>query len=86
MENCTYQGTRIQTHHRQTHHQRKIIRRMIAIPVNQRKINVVGRKSVVKKVNMNRQTHHQATILIRPTIVITATNAVGGRATGKRIR
>ena len=37
LEKLTYQGTRIQTHHRQTHHQTNLIHRRIAIPVNQLK-------------------------------------------------
>ena len=32
------------------------------------------------------QTHHQATIMICPTIVITDANDVRGRVTGKNIR
>ena len=71
MEKRTYQGKRIHTHHRQTHHLTNIIRQIIEIPVNQRKRNAIRRKIVVNTGKMTRQTHHLATILIRPTIVIT---------------
>ena len=42
----TYQRTQSQTNHCQIHHQTKLIFRMIAIPVNEAKINEIGRKSV----------------------------------------
>ena len=86
MEKRTYQGTRIHTHHFQTHHQRNLIRRMIAISVNQIKSNAIIRKSNGKTRNMNHQTHHRVAILIRPMIVITDANDVRGRAIGKIIR
>ena len=46
---------------------------MIAIPVNQIKINAIRRKGVGKTRNRTRQSHPQA-ILIRPTTVIIDAN------------
>ena len=56
---------------------------MIAIPVNQTKINAIKRKSVRKTRKITRQTHHRANILIRPKIVIKDANNVRLRAIGK---
>ena len=44
------------------------------------------KKNVRKTRKVTCLTHHQATILIRPKIVITDANNVTGRATGKRIQ
>ena len=72
MEKGTYQMTQIQAHHFQTRYQRKI--------------NVIRRKSVVNTGNMTCQTHHRATIIIRPKTVITDASYTGGTLIGKRIR
>ena len=64
-EKMTYQMTRTQNHHRQTHHQRK------------RK--ATRRKSVVNTGDMTRQTHNQPTILILQMTVITDTSYVRGK-------
>ena len=57
MEKHTYKGNQIQTHHRQTHHQRNLICWMIEITVNRLKIKAIRRKCVVKKRNRTRQNH-----------------------------
>ena len=44
------------------------------------------KKSVVKTGKMTRQTHHRATVLIRPKTVITDANNVRGKEIGKMIR
>ena len=63
----------------------KQIRRMIAIPVNKLKRNVIRRKIVGNTRNRTRKTHRRA-ILIRVTTVTKYTSGVKRRATGKRIR
>ena len=68
----TYQMTRIHTYHRHT--------------CNQRKINVIRKKSVRNTGKMTCQTHHQASIPIRLTTVITDASNVRRKAIGKRIR
>ena len=62
MEKRTYQMNQTQTHHCQTHHQRKR--------------NAIKIKSITNTRKMICQTHHQATILIRPTIMITNASCV----------
>ena len=47
MEKRTYQGNRVQTHHRQTHNRNNLICRKIAFTLNRLKIKLIGRKSVV---------------------------------------
>ena len=56
---------------------------MTPIQVNQIKRNTIRRKGVGKTRNMTCQTHHRATILIRPTIVIIAANNATRRAIRK---
>ena len=41
-------------------------------------------KIVGKTENITRKTHHRATIMIRPTIVITVSKDVRGKAIGKQ--
>ena len=72
MEKGTYQMILTQNHHCQYGHRRKI--------------NAIRRKIVINTGNMTHQTHHRATIIIRPTIVITDANYVTGKATGRGIR
>ena len=64
--------TQTQTHHCQNHHQRKR--------------NAIRRKSVRNTGKITCQTHHQATIMIRPTTVITDANDVREIVIEKRIR
>ena len=86
IEKYTYQGTRNQIHNCQTHHRRNIICQMIAVLVNQRRINAIRRKIIGKEGKMICQPHHWATILIRPTIVIIDTNDLREIPIRKRIR
>ena len=72
MEKCTYQINRTQTHHCNTRHRRKI--------------NTIRRNSVVNTGKIICQNHCQATILIRPMILITDASDVRGRAIRKSIR
>ena len=58
---------------------------MKPIQVNQRKTNSIRRKSIGKKINMNFQSHHQETIIICPTIVITDANNLRGIAISKNL-
>ena len=58
---------------------------MTPIQVNQRERNAIIIKSVEKTRRMTCQTHHRATILIHPTIVITDANNVRGRAIEKSV-
>ena len=83
MEKHTQQGIQIHTHHCQTYNQGNLIRHMIAIPVNQRKQRN-KKKRLRKTRKITCQTHHRATILIRPTIVITDTNDARGREIRKK--
>ena len=71
MKMSTYQTTWTQNHHHQTRHQRKR--------------NAIRRKSIVNTGKMTRQTHHRATILIRPMTVITEASDAKRRAIRKRI-
>ena len=83
MEKRTYQGTWIQTHHRQTQNRTNLICRMIAIPVNQIKRNVIRRKSVGNTINRTLQAHRRA-ILIRLITVITDASNIKIRVVEKK--
>ena len=74
MENRTKQGTLIQTHHCQTHHQRNINCQMTSIQINQGKRNALRRKSTKKTWKMTHRTRCRSKILIRLTILITDAN------------
>ena len=78
-----YQGTRIQTHHRQTRHQKNLIRQMIAIIVNQLKINAIRRRCVRNTRNRTRQNRRRA-IMIRPAIVTTDASNVKKKSHHKK--
>ena len=53
---------------------------------NQVKQRKRDRKKSVRNTGSTRQTHHQATIMIRPTIVISGQNNVRGKAIRKSIQ
>ena len=71
---CTYQRTRIQTHHRQTHHRVNLICRLIAITESQIVRNLIKRKSVRKTRNRTRQTHRRVILIHLTTVTIYASD------------